>query len=58
MKVKATVLSIALAGGVAVGAYAANCTTTISKPDGTRIQIVVEGETCSMDWNSGVCQCT
>lgn len=58
MKIKASLLSLALLAGTTAGVYAATCTTIIDKPDGTRILVEVEGDTCSMDWNSGVCQCS
>ena len=54
------ILTLATALLLSVGslaAYAVTCSTTITKSDGTTIQVEVEGSACTLDLNSGVCRC-
>lgn len=42
----------------AVAVQAAICTIIREKPDGTRIEMTVEGDTCTVDYNTSTCSCT
>jgi len=38
--------------------HAAICSIVRVKPDGTRIEMTVEGDTCTVDYNTSTCSCT
>jgi len=36
---------------------AAKCTATITYPDGSKQEIVLEGDKCSIDYKTAICTC-
>lgn len=36
----------------------ASCTKTVENPDGSKVTVKIEGDTCSTDIQSGTCTCT
>lgn len=58
MKIKSLLLSALLLCGVTATAYAATCTTTITKKDGTKIESTVEGDSCTISLDTGLCSCS
>jgi len=57
MKVTACVLALVLT--VAAGtSFAATCTTTIERPDGSKTIAKIEGDSCTIDLESGLCSCS
>lgn len=57
-KIQTILLALVFTLGTSVAAYAAKCTTTITKPDGTTIVSEIEGDTCTIDLDSGTCSCS
>lgn len=58
-KVKMTALGFLLAGSALAGvAEAASCIMNFRADDGSIKTIVVQGDTCTLDQESGACACT
>lgn len=56
-KILSVLSALLFSAGVLVSAYAAKCTTTITREDGTKVIAEVEGSSCTLDLNTGVCRC-
>jgi len=56
-KILSVLFAIAVALTSVASLYAATCTVTIEKPDGTKIVSKAEGNTCTLDINAGTCTC-
>lgn len=57
MRIASCVLALALTVGVGTS-FAAKCTTTIERPDGTKTTTIIQGDTCSIDLETGLCTCS
>jgi len=58
MRIKSLVLASLLLCSVGATAYAAKCSTTITKPDGTKIESTIEGDSCTINLETGQCSCS
>lgn len=56
-KILLSLTAMIFAGGSMIAAHAATCTSTYEK-DGKKVEIQVEGDECTIDFNTGICSCT